>query len=460
MTRYGLRTILLIPLLLTLIGGAVLLGVYVHRSVEADQLTSLDDELARALQDSAGRGRLPPQREADPDLAEEIDADAPLQLFFSPTGDLVETRGDESLIDRDFSPALDSDDAVTLDGTPRLRARGIALQDDRSLIVALTMEDIDASLASLRRDLVVGGLVLVAIQALIVGAVVSMVKRPISVLRDRVHRVASGALDTPLDVNGGPAEVASLTNDLSLMVDQLRATIAERERAADSAERARADMQQFMADASHELRTPLTAITGYHDLHANGMLDDAGLDRAMERIGAESARLTDLVNDLLGLLRPTDPKAIEAVDVGAVASAVVHDLRAAHPDHRLSIRLDDDTNTVQADPARIHQALLNLTANACHHTPSGTAVEVTVRRAADAVVVEIVDDGPGFDGDKADELLQPFVRLDESRSRHEHNGAGLGLAITNRIAEQHGGSLRLSSSPGGGTQQTLLLPAD
>lgn len=461
MNRFSLRTLLLVPLLLTLGIGALLLGVFIHRSVEADQLATIDDELNRSLQASVNQPGGPPRGVGarDTELAEEIDAENPFQVLLSPSGEVLQTRGGEALIERDLTELLTSTEPVTLEGEPLLRARGVELSDGNIAVVALSIEELEDSLASLRRSLVLGGLVLVAAQALIALAVISAVKRPISVLRDRAHQVAGGALDTPLDVQGAPSEVASLTDDLSAMVGQLRSTISEREQAAETAERARADMQQFMADASHELRTPLTAISGYHDLHTAGMLDAEGTDRAMQRIGAESARLTDLVNDLLRLLRPTDPKAIEAVDVGAVASAVVHDLRAAHRDHKLSIRLTDAATDIQADPSRIHQAVLNLAANACQHTPAGTSVDVVVERTDDAVVVEIVDDGPGFESAKAEELLQPFVRLDASRSRHEHDGAGLGLTITHRIAEQHGGSLSLSSTPGEGTRQTLQLPA-
>ncbi len=460
MSRLSLRTIMLVPLLLTLGIGALLLGIFIHQSVEADQLATVDDELNRMLQANVAQrgGAPPPASDRNDEVAELTDAEIPLQALLSPRGDVLQARGGEILTDKDLASLIGQDEPVTLEGEPPIRVRGVELTDGNTAVVALDLSDVDASLAALRRSLIVGGLVLVAAQAIIAGAVVSAVKRPIAVLRDRAHKVAGGALDTPLDVHGGPAEVASLTTDLTAMVNQLRSTIDEREQAADTAERAYADMRQFMADASHELRTPLTAITGYHDLHAGGMLDPAGTDRAMQRIGAESARLTDLVNDLLRLLRPTDPKAIETVDVGAVASAVVHDLRAAHPDHKLSIRLAEPRSEVCADPARIHQALLNLAANACQHTPRGTSVDVSVERSIDAVIVEIVDDGPGFESTKAEELLQPFVRLDTSRSRHDHNGAGLGLTITNRIAEQHGGTLTLSSSPGDGTTQTLRLP--
>ena len=170
-------------------------------------------------------------------------------------------------------------------------------------MVALPLTDVDESLSSLRRNLAIGGIGLFAAQALVIAYVVRVVNRPVRRLSTTSHRIAEGDLDAVVPAGSGPREVADLADDLNEMVDRLRSTIAERQAAASEAERAREDMERFMADASHELRTPLTALKGFSELHAEGMLDDDGIDRAMARIGTESERLTTLVNDLLRLLR-------------------------------------------------------------------------------------------------------------------------------------------------------------
>ena len=467
MRRPRLRTMLLVPLLASLAIGAATLGVFVHRSVERDQLETIDDELTRALlvavdQDQvAGDGRFPGGARPDspPRVADE-QADIPQEVVLDESGAVVE--GDarsEDLASRDLSGLAGSATFTTVDGTPRLRAASVPRTDGTTVVVALSLADVDESLSSLRRNLVVGTVVLIAVQAAIAGLVVAAVNRPVTRLSRTAHRIAEGDLDAEPGPPAGPRETAMLTEDLTTMVDRLRVTIAERERAAARAEQARHDMERFMADASHELRTPLTAVKGFSDLYDAGMLDDDGVDRAMERIGTESERLTDLVNDLLRLLRPTDAQSQEPVDMAAVASAVVHDLRAAYTAHPLDLALDGSESFVLGDPARLHQAVLNLGANACQHTPAGTPVTIGVSARDGTATVSIVDRGPGIDPDLADEIFEPFVRADRSRSRRSHDGAGLGLTITRRITEQHGGSVHVSPTPGGGTTVELALPA-
>lgn len=460
MRRLTLRSWLLLPLLATLVVGTTLLGVFVHRAVERDLIASLDDELARAVVVRLQpEGRPPGDGGAPPPQVDE-EADAPVQVVLDSGGAAIEARGGgEELVDRGLDRFLGATTTGTLDGEPRLRIASVALAEGRTGVVALPLTDVDESLSSLRRNLAIGGVALFAAQALVIAFVVRLVNKPVGRLSTTSHRIAEGDLDAVVPGGSGPREVADLADDLNGMVGRLRSTIAEREVAASEAERARQDMERFMADASHELRTPLTALKGFSDLHAEGMLDEDGVDRAMARIGAESQRLTTLVNDLLRLLRPTDATSMEPVDLAAIASAVVHDVRAAYPEHSISLDLGTDHGVVTGDPARLHQAVLNLAANACQHTPAGTAVGVCVDSEGERVVLRVVDHGPGVEPALADRIFEPFVRGDESRSRRDHDGAGLGMTITRRITEQHGGTVAVEHTPGGGTTVILGLPA-
>ena len=298
-----------------------------------------------------------------------------------------------------------------------------------------------------------------AIQALVVVLVARRVTAPVARLSGVAHRIASGDFTADIGPSSGPRETAALATDLSAMLTRLLHAIEEREVAAADAERARLDMERFMADASHELRTPLTAIRGYSELYGAGMLDAEGLDRAMARIGGESVRLASLVRDLLQLVQPSDTRHGDPVDVAAVVSAVVHDLRAAHPSHAIGLDLTASEGcTVRGDAARLHQAILNLGANACQHTPAGTDVVVVAARQGAEAVIEVVDRGPGIDPLVAESLFMPFTRGEVSRSRASHDGAGLGLAIAERVVRQHDGSIAAGGTPGGGATFTIRLP--
>ncbi|MEZ5279097.1 MAG: HAMP domain-containing sensor histidine kinase [Acidimicrobiales bacterium] len=466
-TRRSLRATMLIPLIGALVAGSGGLGLFVYRAVERDLIASIDDELNRVLTGSIGQavGRGDPLRGdpgggADRQPGDLLDGtDAPIEFVVGPGGQIANGAEDAATFDDAQLDALAAARGfVEVDGEPRYRARVERLADGSKAVAALSLAPVDESLSSLLRNLILGGTALVILQTLVVLVVAGAVARPIGRISAVAHDIREGDLGATVPEPSGPRETAMLTEDLAAMLDRLRSTIDEREGAADEAERARDDMERFMADASHELRTPLTALRGYSDLYTAGMLEGDGLERAMRRIGAESQRLEALVTDLLQLVRPEDGSRFELVDVGAVVSAVAHDLRAAHPERTIELELSAAAPTVKADPARLHQAVLNLGANACHHTPPETNLTLRVGSDMQWAQIEVVDHGPGVDLATAERLFRPFVRNDASRSRRDHGGAGLGLALVDRIVRQHGGSVAVTETRGGGSTFTLRLP--
>lgn len=470
---------MLLPLVVALAATSAAVGYVVQRRVQSDLIATVDREIERAILPRAvasglperpepGQQRPPGQDGAGPppgagplaadDTGTDFEGVGPQQVTIDDTGAVLDgTANSEMLAARDLRPLL-TQDVVTLDGTPRLRAHAADLGSQR-LVVATSLEQADESLSSLRRNLLIGIIVLVAVQTAIAAFLIRLVNRPLTTLSSAARRIAEGDLETAIDPDAGARETAELGADLQVMVDRLTTTITEREAAAADAEQARSDTERFMADVSHELHTPLTSIKGYADLHIAGMLDgDAAVNDAMHRISDESGRLTDLVQDLLQLLRPSDSRSVEQVDLAAIASAAVQDLRAAHPDRSIELALGDEALVV-ADAALLHQAVINLGANACHHTPPDTHIVVRLDRRDGEVRLSVEDDGPGIEPEVAARVLQPFVRGDASRARSSHDGSGLGLAITDRIARQHDGRLEIESTLGVGTTFTLTLPA-
>ncbi|MGW3403131.1 HAMP domain-containing sensor histidine kinase [Streptomyces zhihengii] len=273
-------------------------------------------------------------------------------------------------------------------------------------------------------------------------------------------------------------------------------------------------VRQFVADASHELRTPLASIRGYAELTrrrwargaapaqpaglgpsagaepqgAPDPLEFVGADtrHALGRIEAEATRMTGLVEDLLLLARldAGRPLSYESTDLSPLVVDAVADARAAGPAHVWRLELPDDPATVHGDPARLHQVLVNLLANARTHTPPGSVVTARVRTApppgaggpadaggradaggpADAggawpgaVLLEIEDDGPGVPAELRPHIFERFARGDASRSR-QAGGTGLGLAIVHAVIAAHGGSVAVTSAPGR-TVFAVTLPA-
>ncbi len=219
-------------------------------------------------------------------------------------------------------------------------------------------------------------------------------------------------------------------------------------------------VRQFVADASHELRTPLASIRGYAELVRRGPeTPGPGTRHALGRIESEAERMTVLVEDLLLLARldAGRPLAPDTVDVSPLVVDTVHDARAAGPGHHWRVDLPDEPAEVRADPARLHQVLANLLANARTHTPPGTTVTARVRTGGGTVRVDVEDTGPGIPPALLPHVFERFARGDRSRNRAAGGSSGLGLAIVHAVVTAHGGTITASSTPGR-TVFALTLP--
>jgi two-component system OmpR family sensor kinase len=218
-------------------------------------------------------------------------------------------------------------------------------------------------------------------------------------------------------------------------------------------------MRSFVADASHELRTPLASIRGYSELS----LRDASLSdttaQSLERIQAQSLRMTALVEDLLLLARLDEGQelVVGAVDLSRLAVEAVGDARAAGPDHRWVVDVSEDPVMIAGDAPRLHQVAANLLANARTHTPAGTRVTTSVLQEGSEAVLRVHDNGPGVDPSVAPELFERFARADRSRARNT-GGTGLGLSIVRAIVAAHKGTITVHSVPGDTTFE-VRLPA-
>ncbi|MFI7079171.1 ATP-binding protein [Micromonospora sp. NPDC049903] len=247
-------------------------------------------------------------------------------------------------------------------------------------------------------------------------------------------------------------EVGQVGSALNRMLGHVAAALAARQASETR-------VRQFVADASHELRTPLAAIRGYAEVARRGR-DQVPPDvaHALRRVESESTRMTRLVDDLLLLARLDSgrPLAVEPVDLTALVVDAVSDAHVAGPEHRWQLDLPDTVVRVSGDPARLHQVLANLLANARVHTPPGSTVTTGLRLADGVAELRVADDGPGVPPELRPEVFERFARGDSSRSR-AHGSTGLGLAIVAAVVEAHHGTVTLDTRPGR-TVFTVRLP--
>ncbi|MFI7029151.1 ATP-binding protein [Microbispora rosea] len=285
--------------------------------------------------------------------------------------------------------------------------------------------------------------------------------RPLGKIEETAAAVAGGDLSRRVPALAAPrTEVGRLAAALNVMLGQLEAAFAARERA-------QARMRRFVADVSHELRTPLFGIKGFAELHRMGGLPEAGL--ALDRIESEAGRLVRLVEDLLLLARLDEsdkalPMDLAPMDLRTLAADAHNDLRALDPGREVTLTGPDGGPPGEApvlgDEARLRQVVSNLVGNAVAHTPPGTPVRIGVGTAGDDGVLVIADEGPGMPAEEAARVFDRFYRVDGSRSRSGAGGAGLGLAIVRSIVTAHGGRVELRTRPGAGAAFRVVLPRE
>ncbi|MGA9278720.1 sensor histidine kinase [Ilumatobacter sp.] len=472
MKRPSLLTLMLVPTLLSITVGLVGFGVYVDRTESANRLADIDDELVRAeaARDSrnapvvaSDQPGAPATEPDDPSIvpAESpgiLTVDPPSEITLATDGTVLRVTGGDNPFTSDELLVLAERDGTVTSAAGDFRVRISPLPEGATSLTSLPLDRFNAAVDDFRRTLLVGGLVVVVLEAIVLWLVARMVSRPVVRMAGTATRVADGELDTAIGAPSGTRETAQLAADLERMLVRIRSTLEVSESSATDARTARDQMERFLADVSHEFRTPLTALHGYSDLYMNGMLDDAGLERAMQRMGNESARLNSLVNDMMQLARnastDTEP---EVFDVAEIVTDVVDDLRSAYPDRRIERRMPPGIDCrIAGVPGRLHQAILNLGANACGHSDGDVQIRMTADRTH--LDVSVVDHGPGIAEADRERIFQPFVRLDASRTRTGHAGAGLGLALTNQIIASHQGAITVGETPGGGTTITVRLP--
>jgi two-component system phosphate regulon sensor histidine kinase PhoR len=222
--------------------------------------------------------------------------------------------------------------------------------------------------------------------------------------------------------------------------------------------------RDFVANVSHELRTPLTAIRGY--VEALSETDMTGDERQsfLEIVARHTARMERLVMDLLRLARldaGQETLDLLSCDTRAFVTGVVRDLAPmADAKHQtIESAIADDAGALTGDPAKLHDALRNLVANAITYSPERTRIRIEVARLGRRIEISVSDEGPGIPEEDRTRVFERFYRVDKSRAR-DPGGTGLGLAIVRHLVELHGGTVRAENRSTGGARFTINLPVE
>lgn len=350
-------------------------------------------------------------------------------------------------------------ESPAVDGSLNYRVLALHSTQGPYIVLGAPMRALDGTIGALIRTVGLVGLVVLILLVVIGWLLIRRNLRPLERMTATAEGISTGDLSQRVGMPDDGSEVGKLGHAFDAMLDQIESAFASQQQALRAKEASEQMLRQFVADASHELRTPLTTVRGYADLHrAGGLEQPAELERAMDRIGSESKRMSVLVEDLLLLARLDQGRPLrqDPVALSALASDAVDDLRAVDPGRPVSATLSPDV-TVTGDEDRLRQLVGNLMVNVRVHTPPDSPVEVSLTADGQSAVLAVADHGPGIDPAHVGHVFDRFYRADAGRTR-DRGGSGLGLAIAASIAAAHGGALEHSPTPGGGATFTLTLP--
>jgi signal transduction histidine kinase len=298
-------------------------------------------------------------------------------------------------------------------------------------------------------------------------------------LLDRVYATGEtvAAADRPWPASDGDGQlgaryctyVIARLDDEAGQPDAILVIVLETTEAVVARQRAAREKDEFLSIASHELRTPLTGVGVAAQLVERLLerrpLDEERLRHYVTTLRSQVMRTSRLINDLLDMSRIDAGRLAltsAPVDLVTLAEAASQRQRDAVPEgtgEHIVVRADQPTITVRGDAARLDQVMTNLLSNAVKYSPEGTPIEVVLGVKAGRATVRVVDRGIGVPEAERADIFVPFHRASTAVEAHIQ-GTGLGLYITRRIVEAHGGTIRLDETPGGGTTVEVTLPLD
>lgn len=356
---------------------------------------------------------------------------------------VVRTMNDPALTQ---TVALRSDDVVV---AVRL-SRGEEATRIRKLMVAVPVRDALLVPRPFATTMMVIGPLLVLFAIGWSYFVAGQTIRPLERLVEQMKAITDGrSLHRRVAIGSAGSELASVAATLNEMIERLELSFAA--------------LRRFTADASHELKTPLAVLRADVERAMSPTATKTERAIALEEALEQVTRMADLVNSLLTLARADEGRlevVREDVDLAELTREVVDTARLLGEKTQLNIEAPViEPLVTRGDPMRLRQLFLNLVTNAIKYTAKGGRVRITLLRVGEEAHFNVQDNGIGIAAADLPYVFDRFWRADRSRSRaSERGGFGLGLAISQWIAQAHGGALTVQSRLGRGSLFTVQLP--
>jgi signal transduction histidine kinase len=307
------------------------------------------------------------------------------------------------------------------------------------------------------RNLFIGVAAGALVLALLLGFVLSWsVIGPVQSIDSRLAAIASGDFSGHVDVTNRD-ELGALAVNVNRMNDELQRLYRELETASKH-------KSEFLANMSHELRTPLNAIIGFSQVLREGISGEinAKQEEYLDDILTSGNHLLALINDVLDLSKIEAGQMELQVAPFSLQDALERGVsmvreQATTDGVQVALHANGGLDVVTGDERRIRQVIFNLLSNAVKFTPAGGLVDVTTTRANGEVRVSVADTGPGIAAEDLDRIFEEFQQTEAGARQQE--GTGLGLALSKRFVEMHGGRIWCDSEMGKGSTFVFTLPA-
>jgi signal transduction histidine kinase len=421
----------------------------VNRTLDQDVLTIYEQFVQDLTQPNLAAGSTAPPQNVDPQFVRKLQAT--LTAFYAVWGNvtIADTTKDNPASGSDLHRAASLgsrayEQAMTLTQQTATRADALVAADHNSFTNS--------------RDLLIGVGAGSLVLALALGLLLSWsVVGPLRRTQGRLSNIASGDFSGHVEV-ANRDEIGALAADVNLMNDELEALYRELE----TASRHKSD---FLATMSHELRTPLNAIIGFSEvLHEEmfGKLNER--QRAyVDDVMAAGRHLLSLINDVLDLAKIEAGRMeleLSQVEIPELLRSALsmHAEQADRGGIHLGLQTEPEEIAITADDRRVRQIVFNLLSNAIKFTPRDGRVDVSARLADGQVEIAVADTGPGISSEHLETIFEEFEQASDGKKADE--GTGLGLPLSRKLVELHGGRLWVESEVGRGSTFRFTLPVE
>ena len=367
----------------------------------------------------------------------------------------------ESGVTTFFSPAMKKDMIVGYTAVPGT---------GWGVMVPQPIEELEAQAGEIKMVAMLLSMAALFGAAVLSWALAGLVTAPVENVVRAARAIATGDLDARAAVPSPmtPVEFHQLAVDFNSMAVRIRSDQEAMMSAVDAATAADRAKSTFLANMSHEFRTPLNAIIGFSDAIQSeiaGPLNNERYSEYVRDINGSGEHLLNIVNDILDLSKIEAGKfelGDELIDLPAMLSSAIVLIRERVSRAKLAFVSDFamDLPPVCGSEVKLKQVVLNLLSNAIKFTPASGTIELQARMVDQHTIeIRISDTGIGMREEDIGLALMPFSQIDNKLAR-SHEGTGLGLPLSRRLVELHGGTFTLASQPGKGTTVTIRLPID